>query len=167
MTAALATLVGTSPLTPLRQHHTTADIALLLTGLLLLCITLFLIVQVMRPQTVSFNDVQCASTQGGLFTPALGKWRATVESHQDLYLPCGVTKAKESKEHHGMRKNLEEAQEARGVRLTELRHAAAQVAMIGEYYKLRALSSRATYGGILCTLVGIAAIISAFTWPLT
>lgn len=185
--AALATLVGTSPLTPLRQHHTTADIALLLTGLLLLCITLFLIVQVMRPQTVSFNDVQGASTHGGPFSPALGKWRATVESHQDLYLPCGVkclnslrqsliiekvtlmalAKAKESKEHHGMRKNLEEAQEARGVRLTELRHAAAQVAMIGEYYKLRARSSRATYGGILCTLVGIAAIISAFTWPLT
>jgi hypothetical protein len=159
--AALATLVGTSPLAPLRQHHTTTEIALLLTGLLLLCITLFLIVQVMRPQTVSFSDVQGASTHGGPFSPALGKWRQTVESHQDLYLPCGVkclnslrqsliiekitlmalAKGKENKEHHGVRKQLEDAQEARGVRLTELRHAA--------------------------TLVGIAAIISAFTWPLT
>lgn len=193
--AALATLAGTSPLGPLRQHHSPADIALLLTGLLLLCITLFLIVQVMRPQTVSFNDVQGASTRGGPFSLALGKWRATVESHQDLYLPCGVkclnslrqsliiekvtlmalARAKESEEHrgmrsklehHGMRKKLEEAQEARGVRLTELRHAAAQVAMIGEYYKLRSRSSRATYGGISCTLIGIAAITSAFTWPL-
>jgi hypothetical protein len=78
-----------------------------------------------------------------------------------------LAKAKESKEHHGMRKKLEEAQEARGVRLTELRHAAAQVAMIGEYYKLRARSSQATYGGILCYLIGISAIICAFTWPLT
>jgi hypothetical protein len=185
--AALATLVGTSPLAPLRQHHTTAEIALLLTGLLLLCVTLFLIVQVMRPQTVSFTDVQHASTHGGPFGPALGRWRETVESQEDLYLPCGVkcltslrqsmiiekitlmalAKAKEGRRHHGMGQKLEEAQEARGIRLTELRHAAAQVAMIGEYYKLRARSTRATYGGILCTLVGTAAIITAFTWPLT
>ena len=66
-----------------------------------------------------------------------------------------------------MRKELQEAQEARAVRLTELRHAAARVAVIGEYYKLRARSTRATYGGILCTLVGIAAILTAFTWPMT
>ena len=53
------------------------------------------------------------------------------------------------------------------IRLTEFRHAAAQVAIIGEYYKLRARSTRATYGGILCTLIGIAAILIAFTWPMT
>ena len=38
------------------------------------------------------------------------------------------------------------------VRLTELRRAAAQIAVIGECYKIRGRSTRATYGGILCTL---------------
>lgn len=185
--AALATLVGTSPLAPIRQHHTTTQMAFLLTGLLLLCITLFLIVQVMRPQAVSFTDVQRARRHSRLLGSALGRWREIIESHQDLYLPCGVksltslrqsmiiekmtlmalAKAKESTEPRDMRKELEEAQEARAVRLTELRHAAAQVAIIGEYYKLRARSTRATYGGILCTLIGIAAILIAFTWPMT
>jgi len=185
--AALATLVGTSPLAPIRQHHTTAQIVLLLVGLLLLCITLFLIVQVMRPQAVSFTEVQRARRHSGSFGSALGRWRYIVESPQDLYLPCGVkcltslrqsmiiekmtlmalAKAKESNGHRDMRNELEEAQEARAVRLTELRHAAAQVAVIGEYYKLRARSTRATYGGILCTLIGIAAILIAFTWPMT
>ena len=181
---ALATLVGTSPLAPIRQHHTTAQLVFLLVGLLLLCVTLFLIVQVMRPQAVSFTDVQRAHGHSGPFGSALGRWRDIVESHQDLYLPCGVkcltslrqsmiiekmtlmalAKAKESKEHRNSRKELEEAQEARAIRLIELRRAAAQVAVIGEYYKLRARSTRATYGGILCTLVGIAAILIAFTW---
>jgi hypothetical protein len=32
------------------------------------------------------------------------------------------------------------------------------------YYKLRGRSTRATYGGIACTLLGSAAIIAAFTW---
>ncbi len=139
--AAMAPLVGTSPLAPIRRHYVTIQ---------------------------------------------LGRWRDNVESHQDLYLPCGVkcltslrqsmiiekmtlmalAKAKESSEHHAMRMELEEAQEARAIRLTELRHAAAQVAAIAEYYRLRARSTRATYGGILCTMIGIAAILAAFTWPL-
>jgi hypothetical protein len=63
-----------------------------------------------------------------------------------------------------MRQQLEEAQEARAVRLTELRRAAAQVAVIGEYYKIRSRSTLATYGGVLCTLLGSAAIITAITW---
>jgi hypothetical protein len=181
--AALATLVGTSPLTTALRHRTATEMAFLLLGLLLLCVTLFLVMQVMRPQTVSFTEVQCASERRGPFGSPLGRWREIVESQEDLYLPCGVkcltslrqsmiiekmtlmalAKAKETKKHHDMRTELEEAQEARAVRLTELRHAAAQVAIIGEYYKLRARSSRATYGGILCTLFGIAAILIAFT----
>jgi hypothetical protein len=182
--AALAILAGTSPLAPIRQHHTRAQLVFLLVGLVLLCVTLFLVVQVMRPQAVSFTDVQRAHRHRGPFGSALGRWREIIESHQDLYLPCGVkcltslrqsmiiekmtlmalANAKESNGHRDSRKELEEAQEARAVRLTELRHAAAQVAMIGEYYRLRARSTRATYGGILCTLVGIAAILIAFTW---
>ena len=185
--AALATLVGTSPLAPIRQHHATAQAIFLLAGLALLCVTLFLIVQVMRRQRCPSNEVRRARPHSGLFGSALGRGRDIVESHEDLYLPCGVkcltrlrqsmiiekmtlmalAKAKESGEHHGMRKELEEAQEARAIRLTELRHAAAQVAVIGGYYKLRARSTRATYGGIFLTLAGIAAILIAFTWPMT
>jgi len=63
-------------------------------------------------------------------------------------------------------KRLREAQTARTFRLWELRTAAAQIVTIGEYYKLRARSTRATYGEILCGLIGSAAIIAAFAWPL-
>jgi len=185
--AALATLVGTSPLAPIRNHHSMTAVVLFLTGLVLLGVTLFLVLQVMRPQAVSFTDVQRARPHRGPSGSALGKWHETVESHQDLYLPCGVkcltslrqsmiiekmtlmalAQAKEHPPGCELRQELEEAQEGRAVRLTELRRAAAQVAVIGEYYKLRGRSTRATYGGILCTLIGIAAILAAFTWPVT
>jgi hypothetical protein len=75
-----------------------------------------------------------------------------------------LAQAKERPPGAGWRGELEEAQEARAVRLTELRAAAAQIAVIGEYYKLGGRSTRATYGGILCALLGSAAIIAAFTW---
>ena len=39
-----------------------------------------------------------------------------------------------------------QAQTARAARLLELRTAAARIATVGEYYKLRARSTRATYG---------------------
>ena len=93
--AALATIVGTSPLTAIRHYHyRTGAVILGIAGLLFLCVTLFLIVQVMRPQATSFADVQQADGQDAdkrrrWFNSALGKWRQTVESHQDLYLPCG------------------------------------------------------------------------------
>jgi len=59
-----------------------------------------------------------------------------------------------------------EAQVARAARLRELRAAAAMIATVGEYYTLRYRSSWATYGGILCGLLGTAAIVTAFAWPL-
>jgi hypothetical protein len=185
--AALATLAGTSPLSPIRQHHTLTAVLLFLAGLLLLGITLFLVLQVMRPQAISFSDVQRARKHRGPFGSALGRWHEIVESQEDLYLPCGVkcltslrqsmiiekmtlmalALAKERPPGCQMRQQLEEAQEARALRLTELRQAASQIALIGEYYKLRGRSTRATYGGILCTLIGIAALLAAFTWPVT
>ena len=67
----LATLAGTSPLAPIRQHHATAEVIFLLAGLALLCVTLFLIVQVMRPQAVSLNEVQRAHPHSGPFGSAL------------------------------------------------------------------------------------------------
>ncbi|HUC24341.1 MAG TPA: hypothetical protein VMA73_16650 [Streptosporangiaceae bacterium] len=181
--AALATLIGTSPLSSIRNHHSTGSIACFLIGLLLLGITLLLVVQVMQPQAVSFSDVQSAPAEDRW--SALGNWKKTVESHQDLYLPCGVkcltslrqsmiiekmtlmalAQAKEHDPGREMRKQLEEAQEARVLRLNELRRAAASVAMIGEYYKLRGRSTRATYGGIVLTLLASAAIVAAVAWP--
>jgi hypothetical protein len=63
-------------------------------------------------------------------------------------------------------KTLSRAQAARTARLLELRVAAAKVVTVGEYYKLRTRSARATYGGIACSLIGIAAIVAAFSWPI-
>jgi hypothetical protein len=139
----------------------------------------------MRPQAISFTDVQSAKARRRLFPSALGRWRETVESHQDLYLPCGVrclTSLRQSMiiekmtlmalalahEHatgRKMRQELHEAQAARATRLVELRSAAARITTIGEYYTLRSRSTWATYAGILCGLAGTAAIITAFAWP--
>jgi hypothetical protein len=57
--AALAALIGTSPLAGMREQ-TPRPIAIVIgaVGLGLLVLTLFLILQVMRPQSVSYNDVQ-------------------------------------------------------------------------------------------------------------
>ena len=46
--------------------------------------------QVMRPQSVPYTDIQNAPHRRGMPQPPLSKWRETVESHEDLYLPCGV-----------------------------------------------------------------------------
>jgi hypothetical protein len=185
--AALATVVGTSPLASIRHHHPGAIAVVLgLTGLVFLSVTLFLVMQVMRPQSVSYTDIQNAPHRRGLLQPPLSKWRETVESHEDLYLPCGVkcltslrqsmiieeatlmalARARAHTPDEQTSNRLREADTARTVRLLELRTAAAQIVTIGEYYKLRARSTRATYGGILCGLIGSAAIIAAFTWPL-
>jgi hypothetical protein len=60
---------------------------------------------------------------------------------------------------------LRQAQDARAARLKELRDAAARVATIGEFYRVRYRSSMATYGGLICGLLGTAAIVAAFAWP--
>lgn len=204
--AALATIVGTSPLASIRHdHYKMTAVILGIVGLAFLCVTLFLVVQVMRPQATSFADVQQSNNReagsqpvsdhrdsgqqpdkyGRRFKSALSRWRETVESHQDLYLPCGVkcltslrqsmiiekitlialAEAKECVSSQDMLQLIEDAAEARAVRLAELRSAAAQIATIGDYYRLRARSTRATYGGILCFVAGSAAIIAAFLWP--
>jgi hypothetical protein len=182
--AALAALVGTSPLALLKGHHFGAvSFLLAAVGLLSLGITLFLIMQVMRPKAVSLTDVQSAKTRP--FPGALGRWQDTVESHQDMYLPCGVrcltslrqsmiiekmtlmalALAHEKSAGRKMAHELEEAQAARAARLVELRSAAARITTIGEYYVLRSRSTWATYGGILSGLIGTAAIIAAFALP--
>jgi len=148
---------------------------------------MFLVVQVMRPQAVSFADVQTARN-GRWWHPrtALCKWRTIIQSQQDLYLPCGVkrltglrqamiieemtlvalSRATATARNPTSCQKLCEAQVARAARLRELRAAAAMIATVGEYYTLRYRSSWATYGGILCGLLGTAAIVTAFAWPL-
>jgi hypothetical protein len=70
--AALATVVGASPLAGLRAHHLPGiAIGLGLGGLVFLGLTLFLVLQVMRPQSVSFTDVQSAGLGRWPWRPAL------------------------------------------------------------------------------------------------
>ena len=188
--AALATVIGTSPLAGMREHRP-QPIAILLgaVGLVFLGVTILLVLQVMRPQAVSFYEVQKAE-KGKWWLPlprtALCEWRMIVERQQDLYLPCGVrcltslrqsmiveemtlvalSRAARNAPDQASREKFCQAQAARAVRLRELRAAAAMVASVGEYYTLRYRSSWATYGGILCGLLATAAIVLAFAWPL-
>jgi hypothetical protein len=184
--AAMATVIGTSPLSGMRQHRP-QEIAVIIgaAGLVCLGVTLFLVLQVMRPRSVSFTDVQCARKRGWLPPGPLYRWRRTVESQQDLYLPCGVSslialrqsmiveevtlmalaQAKADARDQLASERLCDAQRARATRLTQLRVAAARIASVGEYYNLRERSSWATYAGVLFGLLGTAAIVAAFAWP--
>jgi hypothetical protein len=185
--AAMATVVGASPLAGLNTHHLQGiAIVLGLTGLAFLCLTLFLVLQVMRPQSVSYTDVQSAADRRGPWQKPLDTWRDIVESQEDLYLPCGVqtltslrqsmiieevslqalARARASAVDLAASQVLCQAQTARAARLLELRTAAARIATVGEYYKLRGRSTRATYGGVLTGLIGTAAVVAAFAWPL-
>jgi hypothetical protein len=181
--AALAAIVGTSPLTLFAAHHPRKTaIVVGLAGVAFLFITLFLVLQVMRPQSVSYADVQSAK---GPWQRCLSKWREIVESEEDLYLPCGVkcltslrqsmiieevtlgalARAQACARNQSTSQILCHAQAARSARLVELRTACSRIATIGEYYKLRARSTRATYGGAFSGLIGTAAIVVAFVWP--
>ena len=188
--AALATVIGTSPLAGMREHRP-QPIAILLgaVGLVFLGVTMLLVLQVMRPHSVSFNNVQKAE-KGKWWLPlpqtALYKWRMIVENQQDLYLPCGVrcltglrqsmiveevtlvalSRAARKARDQAAREKFCQAQAARAARLLELRATAALVTSVGEYYMLRYRSSWAAYGGILCGLLATAAIVLAFAWPL-
>jgi len=184
--ASLGTVVGGTPLAGIRQHPLAGiAITLGLVGLGLLGLTLYLVMQVMRPQSVSYSDVQSPTPGWRPFRNPLDRWRETVESQEDLYLPCGIkcmtslrqsmiieevtlmslARARASAVDEPTSRRLCEAQTARSARLLELRTSAARIATIGEYYKLRARSTRATYGGILTGVLGTAAIIAAFAWP--
>lgn len=186
--AALATLVGTSPLAAMRGHTpSAAAIAVGAAGLILLGATMFLVLQVMRPRSISFTDVQ-VSGDHRRWAPGdpLRRWKDVVESQQDLYLPCGVQSLTDLRQamiveeitlialargisdaqgDPGRGTMLCDARQARTTRLHELRDAAAQVATIGEYYHLRYRSAWATYAGTLTGLLGAAAVIAAFAWP--
>jgi hypothetical protein len=102
--AALAVLIGTSPLTKVAESIQPGWATV---GALLLTVTLILTLKVLRPQATSYADVQLAGAMNGPSGSAvmrrfgarfprsaawmvrhypLQEWRETVESQQDLYL---------------------------------------------------------------------------------
>jgi hypothetical protein len=78
-----------------------------------------------------------------------------------------LARARQSAPDTAATQSLNRAQDARTARLLELRIAAAKIVTVGEFYKLRARSARATYGGTACGLIGTAMIVAAFAWPIT
>lgn len=202
--AAMASIIPTAPLTGLGQRHISAASAALGTaGLLFVTITMVLVLQVMRPQAVSYADIQEAQIPVGLrgnlrslgrrcrprshaFESPLYRWRHTILAHPDLYLPCGVASLIELQQlmiieeltlvalarvsarsaDDTVRDKLGHAQQARAARLHELRAAAADIVAVGVYYKARARSTWATYGGAAFGLLGILAVIAAVAWPI-
>lgn len=185
--AALAAVIGTSPLAGMKAHKPQGiAITLGLAGLILLGVTLFLVLQVMRPRSVSYAEVQNAKQRRQRLPQSpLYKWQQTVEEEQDLYLPAGVScltglrqsmiveqvtlmalaDAEATARDHKASLKLCEAQAPRAARLMELRVAATRIATIGEYYKLRGRSTWATYGGVFLGLLGTAVLVAAFAWP--
>jgi hypothetical protein len=189
--AAVAALVGTSPLAGMRDHRPAgAAVAVGVAGLVLLGFTLALVLRVMRPHAVSYTEVQ-TSDQGTRWWPfgsskgSLRRWKRQVESQQDLYLPCGVKCLTSLRQSMIIEEvtlialahaaadggsgevcgKIRQAQAARTARLKELRDAAARIATIGEFYRVRFRSTCSTYYGLLCGLGGTAAVVAAFTWP--
>ncbi len=184
--AALAAVIGTSPLAAMRvQRPHSAAIILAAAGLVLLGITMFLVLQVMRPQSVSYGDVESARSRRWLPQRSLYKLKQVIDVNQDLYLPCGISGLDSLRQSMVIEEATLmaladaiataadatattafcEAKAARAERLLQLRVAAARIATIGEYYKLRRRSSWATYCGMPCGLLATAAIVAAFAWP--
>ena len=184
--AALASLIGTSPLSGMRGHRPELPAVLLAAaGLALLGLTLFLVLQVMRPQAVSYDDVESARRHRYLPQRSLYQLQQIIDTHEDLYLPCGIrnvaglresiiieeitlmalTDATSSAVDPVSVRALEEARAARAARLLQLRLAAGQIASIGEYYKLRRRNSCAIFFGVPFGVLATAALVAAFVWP--
>jgi hypothetical protein len=187
--AALAALIGTSPLHDMQDHPPRLlAIVLGVTGLALVTLTLLLVLQVMRPVSVSYTDVQASGNERNLLQgwTSLRKWKDTVESQQDLYLPCGVkclTSLRQAmiieeltmialvravprvRAVNANEDVIDLAKKARHGRLLDLQQAACQVATIGEYYRTKRRSSWATYVGGFAGAAGTALIMAAFILP--
>jgi hypothetical protein len=104
--AALASIIGTSPISGHNFQVAAAFIGL--AGLLCLGATMLLVLRVMQPPAVSYEEIQAAHVQAQMARPSSGlgfpirswvdrhkensldRWKQIVESHPDLYLPYGV-----------------------------------------------------------------------------
>jgi hypothetical protein len=196
--AALAAVIPTAPLTDLSRHFPVMSAVVGLAGLALVGVTLVLVLQVMHPQPVFYDEIEDAGPPSGLrgilyglsggslraveiLASPLYKWQFNITRHPDLYLPCGVdslselrqlmvveeltlsalASAEEDATDAGTCRLLKLARVARAARLHELRAAAASVVAVGVFYKVRTCSTRATYLGAACGVLGIMAIIFA------
>ena len=56
---------------------------------------------------------------------------------------------------------IQEAIEGRIDRLKELKHAAVEIATIGEFYRLRRRSTVASYAGVVCAAMGTSCLVAA------
>lgn len=189
----LGVLVGTSPVSTMAASDPPlVSVAVGVVGLILLAVTLILVLGVIRPDPVSYHDIQAAEDGSPshwakllpkrLRRNPLLEWRKTLQSEQDLYLPCGVkclftlrqTMLVEQLTLHALacaanstrdelqRTWLQCAMEGRVARLRELELAASNVVGIADFYVLRRRSEVATYAGSAFAVAGILCIILAF-----
>lgn len=199
----LAAIVGTSPLAVLWERSSGLvgmALGMAFAGLLLLATTMVLVLRVLRPSDTSYVDVQVAplptdedpiklpgrsdkGPRGGLFGKPLSKWRYSVETQQDLWLPSGVkclTTLRQAMivdeltlmalscaaRHENVTPDdvitLQRAQAVRVARLLEFKQAAARIVAIGEFYRVRHRSDWATYVGGAMGVTGTILIILAF-----
>lgn len=175
----LAALVGTSPLVNMRDRGLLSWVMGGL-GLGLLAATLVLILNVLRPKTIAFGEIQ-NSVQG-----PLRKWREMIEEEQDLYLPCGVrclTTLRQAMLVDELTLNalalainktqseadtcslLTKALKGRMARLSELRATAAHIVTVADFYQLQLRSRQAAWVGTFLGVTGSALIIAAFASP--
>jgi hypothetical protein len=175
----LGFIVGTSPLAHGSESHLRLWTGVLgCVGLLLLVATLMLILRVLLPESVSFIDVLKARDAPG----PLHRWRQAISDEPEFYLPCGINSLEGLRQavkveeltlmalaaathHPNVTDNdvmlLQQAEIARANRLRELRDATANIALVGEYYRLRARGELATFLGPICAAIGTMAIIAS------
>jgi hypothetical protein len=182
--AALGLLLGTLPLADMWKAGMGRDAMIWgAAGLFLLCFTLILLLRVIRPSVVSFADVQMSDRKGlkGRIDP-LSRWKHTVETQQDLYLPCGINNldglrhaiiveeatlaaiacAVQDATSQGIEHpELPQARDMRAARLRELKCAVEEIATIGEFYKVRQHSWCASYLGVFASGIGVLCIVAA------
>jgi hypothetical protein len=144
---ALATIVGTSPLANLtRDHLEPAAAAIGLAGLAFLGITMTLILRVMQPQAITYAALQTAEPPNPIH-----RWRQTIETHPDLYLPCGVTSLADLRRLMA----LEEATLVKLVQLEDTISGEAAIMHTAEIARSARLLQLRTAATVLC-----------FVWPL-
>jgi hypothetical protein len=175
--ATLAVLIGTSPLTDMRRGGVWA-MALGTLGMICLLVTLYLVLRVMQPGLIRYEQLQ-AARHG-----PLAEWRARLQDEQDLYLPCGikclvtlrqtmivdeltltvlqaaVEKPAASSEDRTV---LQKAIKGRAARLEQLKAAVGQVLAIAEFYDVQAKTRISTTWGIGFAAAGVLAIAGALS----
>jgi hypothetical protein len=105
--AALAAIIPTAPHADLSRDISLRSAILGISGLACVSITMLLVLRVMQPQSVSYDQIQLAKPPAGrlgklherarsgsrlrqILESPLYQWKQDIQQHPDLYLPCGV-----------------------------------------------------------------------------